>query len=151
MKKGIFVFFAFVGAALAQTPSGAIQGIVRDTAGAVVPAAEVIVESLQTGAYRPAVTTDLGAYTVSGLLPGAYRVEVKARGFHPVMRPATVETGVTTFLPFVVGELAQSVTVEGTSPQLRYDSYTVSGSILRGMIEEVPLNGRNFAELAKLE
>jgi Carboxypeptidase regulatory-like domain len=152
MKELLF-FFAFVGMTLAQTPSGMIEGSVLDPSGAAVSGAEVTVASVQTGVFRPAVTTDLGTYSFPGLLPGEYRVEVKAKGFPTLVRPAVVQTGGTTTadLHLVVGELTESIAVEGASPQIRYDSYSVSGSILRGMIEGVPLNGLNFAELAKLE
>jgi hypothetical protein len=70
-----------------------------------------------------------------------------------MVRPATVEAGATTTTDFdlLVGETRESVDVYASTPQIRYDSHTVGGVITQGQIEGLPLNGRSFLELAKLE
>ena len=64
-----------------------------------------------------------------------------------------MEAGSTTTADFVVrvGDVAESVRVEAATPQIRFDAASVSGSISRDQIEGLPLNGRNFLELGKLE
>ncbi len=75
------------------------------------------------------------------------------QGFKRLEREATVESGSTTDvnLAMQVGAKTESVTVEGTSPQIRYESHEIDGMVTRPQIEGLPLNGRNFLELAKLE
>ena len=64
-----------------------------------------------------------------------------------------MEAGSTTTADFIlrVGDVKESVTVEGASPQMQYDSHTVGGVVTQEQIEGLPLNGRSFLELAKLE
>jgi hypothetical protein len=68
-------------------------------------------------------------------------------------RTALVESGATTTADFDLrlGDVKESITVQSTSPQIQYDSHSVSGTITGGEIQNLPLNGRNFLELAKLE
>ena len=74
-------------------------------------------------------------------------------GFQRIARTATVEAGTTTRADFAlrVGDLSDSVTVQAASPQIHHDSAAVGGVITRDQIEGLPLNGRSFLELAKLE
>jgi hypothetical protein len=69
------------------------------------------------------------------------------------VRRATVEAGTTTATNFTltIGDIKQSVTVEGATPEIQYDSHTVGGVVTQEQIEGLPLNGRNFLELGKLE
>src|SRR5258708_28682339 len=75
---------------------------------------------------------------------------------HPFQRmvsTASVEAGSTTTADFVLrlGDVKESVTVDGASPQIRDDSHSVGGVITGSEIQNLPLNGRSFLELAKLE
>jgi carboxypeptidase family protein len=141
------------GVCLAQAPVGTIAGVVRDPSGAVVAGAQVQAVSRSTGLARATVTAEQGDYSFPALLAGEYEVSAEATGFQRIVRPATVEAGGTTTADFAlhVGEVTESVTVEAASPQLHYDSAAVGGLTTRGQIEELPLNGRSFLELAKLE
>ena len=91
-------------------------------------------------------------YGFPGLLPGQYEVHAEAAGFQRIARAATVEAGTTTRADLVlrVGDLTDSVTVEAASSQIRYDSASVSGLITHDQLQALPLNGRNFLELASL-
>src|SRR5439155_22495781 len=86
-------------------------------------------------------------------LPGPYEVAAEALGFERIAREATVDAGSTTDvnLAMQVGASPESVTVQGASPQIRYESHEVEGMVTRPQIEGLPLNGRNVLELAKLE
>jgi hypothetical protein len=142
-----------VGAAYAQSPTGTITGLVTDSSSAVVAHAPLFLRSRETGQTRTITTSSDGHYHATMLLPGTYLLAVEASGFKRAERTATVEAGTTTTVDFTleVGDLAEIVTVSGVEPLVRADHHQVAGVITRGQIEALPLNGRNFIELAKLE
>src|SRR5262245_61848067 len=137
----------------AQTPTGVIAGVVRDPSGAAVTGAQVKLVSLATGLTRAVGASEQGAYSFPALLPGEYKVSAEVQGFRSVVQPATVEAGATTTLDFAlpIGDTTDSITVDGASPQMRYDSHTVGGLVTQAQIQGLPHNGRSFLELAKLE
>lgn len=99
------------------------------------------------------VTTSEGDYSAPALLAGVYEVTAEAPGFQRLAREAIIEAGSSTAvnLTMQVGPSTQTVTVDAASPQIRYDSHEVGGVVTRSQIEGLPLNGRGFLELAKLE
>ncbi len=139
--------------ALAQSPTGTIAGVVRDPSGAAAAGAQVKLTSQATGFAWTAVTAEQGDFSFPSLLAGEYEVNVEAPGFQRMVRAATVEAGATTTTDFAlrVGEVTESITVDAAAPQMHYDSHTVGGVITRNQIDDLPLNGRSFLELAKLE
>jgi hypothetical protein len=145
-------FFTWVGFATAQ-PTGTIAGVVHDPSGAAVSAAQIKVLSTATGGTRTIATPAQGSYSFSGLQAGDYEVSVEAPGFQRTVRQAVVEAGATTTTDFAlrVGDLTESVTVEGATAQMHYDSQALANVVTQGQIEGLPLNGRSFLELAKLE
>ncbi|HEV8486575.1 MAG TPA: carboxypeptidase-like regulatory domain-containing protein, partial [Blastocatellia bacterium] len=151
--QSMLLLVALVGVAHAQAPTGTIAGVVRDPSGAVVTVAQVKLVSLATGLTRPATTSEQGDYSFPALLAGEYEVSTEVEGFRRIVRHATVEAGTTTTtdLDLVVGEMKDSITVGGASPQMHYDSPTVGGLITQHQIQDLPLNGRGVLELAKLE
>jgi hypothetical protein len=141
------------GVCLAQLPAGTISGVVRDETGGVMSGAQVHAASRATGHVRTTTTGEHGEYSFPALLPGEYDVSAEAVGFPRTVRMATVEAGATTRADLVlrVGDLKDSVTVQAASPQIHYDSASVSGLITHDQLQGLPLNGRSFLELAKLE
>src|SRR5262245_35124260 len=137
----------------AQTPTGGVAGVIRDPSGAAVAKAQVKLRSLATGLTRDVATSEQGAYSINALQAGEYELSVEAAWFLRIVSQATVEAGVTTNADFdlVVGATNESITVEGASTQMRDDSHTVGGVVTRSQIQGLPLNGRSFLELAKLE
>ena len=109
--------------------------------------------SRATGHMRHTTTGERGEYSMPALLPGDYDVTIEADGFQRIVRAVTVEAGSTTTADFIVrvGDVAESVRVEAATPQLRFDAASVSGSISRDQIEGLPLNGRSFLDLGRLE
>jgi Carboxypeptidase regulatory-like domain/TonB dependent receptor len=152
VKKAI-LFFTLIGFANAQAPTGTIAGVARDPSGAAVAGAQVKLANLVTSLARSVVTSEQGDFSFLALLAGEYEVSVQTSGFQRMVRQALVEAGLTTTTDFEmrVGEVKESVTVEGASPQMQYDSHSVAGVVTQGQIENLPLNGRSFLELAKLE
>jgi Carboxypeptidase regulatory-like domain len=137
----------------AQAPTGMIAGRVTDPSGAAVPTAHVAVINKDSGLQRTSVTSPEGKYSVSTLPPGAYQVEVLMSGFQKVQREAIVETGTTTTSDFAmqIGPVTSTITADAADPGILNVTFDVSGVTTRGQIDGVPLNGRDFLELAKLE
>ena len=137
----------------AQAPVGDISGTVYDESGAIVPGVPVIVTNNETGASRTVTTGADGAFSVSALAAGVYEVRVELAGFRTLVRPATVTVGgVTTVdLHLQVGATKDVVTVEGATPLVEYERHTIDGVVNRQQIQELPLNGRSFLQLAFLE
>ena len=149
----IFLGLIALGTIHAQSPSGAIAGRVTDPTGAVIPGARIVVSNMDTRLKRALETTAEGDYSAPALPAGVYEVAALAPGFQQLLRGAIVEAGSTTTvnLAMQVGPAAESVTVESASPQIRYDTHEVGGVVTRLQIESLPLNGRSYLELAKLE
>ena len=137
----------------AQVPTGIIAGTIHDSSGGVIPGAQVEAISHATRQSRTTITGEHGEYSFPALLPGDYDIRVDVAGFQPTVRAATVEVGTTTTtdLTVRVGDISDAITVAAASAQMHYDSATVSGLTTRAQIDGLPLNGRNFLELAKLE
>jgi len=153
IKTSGILLFLVIQYIFAQAPTGSLAGAVRDPSGAAVTAAHVRVLSLATGLARTALTLPTGDYSFPSLWPGEYEVSVEATGFERIVRQATVEAGTTTATNFtlIIGDIKQSVTVEGATPEIQYDSHTVGAVVTQERIQGLPLNGRNFLELGKLE
>jgi Carboxypeptidase regulatory-like domain len=159
MKNALLVLRAIVVALMmhefvwAQAPTGAISGFVTDTTGARIRAASVVVASKEMGLKRTVLTSEAGEYLVPALIPGVYDVTADSAGFKQIVREATVEAGSTTEVSLVmqVGASTESLTVEGASPQIQYESHEVDGRITRLQIDGLPVNGRNYLEFIKLE
>ena len=151
--KNATLLFTVIAVASAQAPTGAIAGTVHDPSGAAVPAARVKVVSMATGVARTITTSEHGDYNFPSLSAGEYDLSVEASGFQRMLRQASVEAGTTTTADFALrlGDAKGSITVDAAAPQLQYDSHTVGGVVTQGQIQGLPLNGRSFLELAKLE
>src|SRR5215469_17116167 len=137
----------------AQAPTGVISGFVTDPSGARIRAASIVVANEETGLRRTLLTSDAGEYVAPALIPGLYQVTAEAEGFKKIVRNASVEAGSTTDVSLVmqVGASTQTLTVEGASPHIQYESYAVDGRITRLQIDGLPVNGRNYLEFIKLE
>jgi hypothetical protein len=137
---------------LAQAPVGSISGIVHDQSGGVMQTTSVIVENEDTGFVRKAVTAADGAFAVPSLPAGEYRVKASASGFRTLVENVTVQVGRTTTveLAMQVGAASEIFNVRGDA-QIDFESHAVAGLIPRERIENLPLNGRSFLQLAGLE
>jgi hypothetical protein len=152
MKNSVLLF-ALVCVAGAQSPTGSIAGVVRDPSGGAVSGAHVKIVSRATGLVRTETTPEQGDYSFPALLAGTYDISVEMPGFRQVLRQVTVEAGVSTRADFdlSVGDMKESVTIGAAVPQMQYDSHAVTGVITQAQVENLPLNGRTYIELAKLE
>jgi hypothetical protein len=153
LRALLAVILAIALPAFAQVPTGAIGGAVTDPSGAVLPNVEVTITNKATGVSRTAKSGDDGAYSATLLPAGVYEVKVAASGFRTLIREATIETGNTTTvdMQLQVGATKDVVTVEAASAQINYESHNIDGVITREKIQQLPLNGRSFLNLAFLE
>jgi len=137
----------------AQVPIGSLAGAVHDQTGGVMQGVTVTVTNKDTGRERQVVTAADGSFRVSPLLPGDYAVRAAASGFRTLVDNATVQVGQTTTIELAmqVGAATEVVSVQGEAAQIDYDSHTIGGVITRQEIENLPLNGRSFLNLAMLE
>jgi hypothetical protein len=137
----------------AQAPTGTISGTITDESGAVIPGASIIITEKNTGLVRMLTGAADGTFTAAALPPGVYEVKTTVTGFRTTVREADVETGSTTTvdLRLQVGQSKDVVTVEAATAQVEYDRHTIDGVITRQKIQDLPLNGRSFLNLAFLE
>jgi hypothetical protein len=137
----------------AQAPTGAIEGRVTDPAGGVIVDAGIELVNHQTALLRHLATEAQGDFAAPALPPGVYKISATAPGFRKLVLDATIEAGTTTTVNLVmqVGPSTETIAVSSVAPQMQYDSFDLTGVTTRPQIEGLPLNGRNFLELAKLE
>ncbi len=140
--------------ATAQAPVGSIEGVVTDSTGAVVPGATVTATSLATRATRSATSDARGAFVIATLKPGDYSLRVSSKGFVDFVAPnISVQVGQTTRVEagLSVQALNESVSVTAASVAVDTSQTAISGVVNLRQINELPLNGRNYLELAKLQ
>jgi hypothetical protein len=142
-----------VGVAFAQQPLGTIVGTVTDPTGAILAAAKLTVTNGATEATQIAATSATGDYSVPYLASGTYTIKVEHSGFqtsmvrHVVLQAAqTVRVDV----HMQLGEVTQLVEVSATALALQTDMAVVGTTIDLKSVNELPLNGRTFAQLATL-
>ncbi len=139
-------------AAPAQVTAG-LQGRVVDASGAVIPNAQVTLTETTTNVRQRTVSTSAGDYTFIALNPGVYRLDVTAAGFQHLSRDgvtATVGQTVSADLTLVVGSDSQTVTVTGDAPLLQAAQSDIEAHIPGDTVVGLPLNSRNFINLAQL-
>jgi hypothetical protein len=135
------------------TSTGSIQGTVTDPSGAAVGGAKVTITQKSTGRVINTTTSSSGAYASGALTPGDYVVHVDAAGFKTTEAAIIVEVGVTATgsLKLQLGQASQIVEVQADTLQVNTEQATVQGVINTEQIENLPINGRNFLDLAQLE
>ena len=140
-----------VGVHAQSSTTGNITGTVRDPQGAAVPKAEVTITEEKTGASRTVTATEDGFYNATSLPAGIYSISTSPAGFKK-----TISTGVelhvnenkTVNLDLQVGAVTETVTVTSEAAPVELRSGEVSSLISEKQVTELPLNGRNYAQLA---
>lgn len=139
---------------LAQaTASGNIAGVVTDPSGAAVVNASVTVTSTATNAERRTVTNGAGEYRFDLLPAGVYQLAVQASGFSPAQvkgLQVLVGTTATVNIPLTAGQVTQTVEVTAGNQLMDTEKTDVSTAVTQHDIQALPLNGRDFANLAIL-
>src|SRR5712692_1615237 len=138
--------------AFAQTSAG-VKGVVTDSSGALVPGAEIVVTNLDTGARRQTLTNETGGYEVPLLQPGRYLIAGRKPGFKQATRDGVeLELNQIAQIDFtmVAGEVNETIEVQASTPLLESNTSSVGQVIEAKAVSDLPLNGRNFAQLAIL-
>ena len=128
-----------------------INGAIVDGTKAALPGATVTATSLETGRTTVAVSDARGEYRLRELPPGRYKLQAELTGFSTVIIPEVeVLVGQNRTIPFAmqVASLSETLTVTGESPLVDISSSQVGGNVDRRQMEELPLQGRNWMELA---
>jgi hypothetical protein len=153
-QAGMFLVLFVVAArvCLAQSETAQLQGTVTDPQGAAVAGATVTVTAAGTGRKTTVQTSPLGFYVVPALPAGHYHVVVEKSGFNKSAQDFELQItqiGVVDF-KLQVGEVTQTVTVEAGSPVINAADSSIGEVVEAKQVEEMPLNGRNFTQLALL-
>lgn len=133
--------------------TGSVQGTVVDSSGAVVAGALIKITDKATGQVVTTKTNSAGAYASGALVPGNYVVRVEAPGFKTTEIPVVVLVGNTASgnAKLQVGQTSETIEVAATEVQVNTEQATVQGVLTADQIANLPVNGRNFLDLAQLE
>lgn len=138
----------------AQTTNGSITGWVTDPSKATIADAKVAAVNLGTNFRYESTTNGAGEYTLANLPPGTYQMEVEKSGFKKLIRPDVtlhVQDALAIDFEMAVGAVTQSVPVEGGAPLVDTTSSALGGLVNHKEIDDLPLNGRNYIDLALLQ
>lgn len=137
----------------ATVSTGSIQGTVIDPQGGAVPNAKVTISNADRGVQIALITSDSGAYTSGPLTPATYNIAVEAPNFKTNQTTLVVQVGQVTVYnsKLELGASSSIVEVTGEAVQVNTDQAQISGTLTTQQIENLPLNGRNFLNLAQLE
>jgi hypothetical protein len=134
--------------------TGSIQGYVRDSSGAVITGAHVVVTEVATNVSRETTTDSQGAYTVLALPPGRYRITATMTGFQQSIVnnvDLSVNDKLTFDLTLPVGSVQQNVSVEANALQVQTVATATGTTIESPQILAMPLNGRSYIDLLSLQ
>src|SRR2546425_260902 len=159
MCRRIVSFFAVVVClsgiitASAQRTTGSLTGTVVDPNGLAISSAKVSLADKDRGIKLEVTTSSEGTFFVPDLVPGRYDLSVKKDGFKTFATVVTIVVGVTTSLSpkLELGQVSSIVEVQGSAMTVDTSQSSVQGLITSSQIERLPLNGRNFLDLATQE
>jgi hypothetical protein len=139
--------------AAAQVSTAELTGSVMDPSGAPIGNAKISLTNAETGAVREINTAADGSYTATLLPPGTYNITVEAPGFSKLLQSGVhldVNQRARVDLALKVGQVTEIVEVEARAPMLESQSSSLGSVIGERFVNELPLNGRNFVQLAIL-
>jgi len=139
---------------LAQVTTGTISGTVQDASGAAIPGTEIAIRNLDTGAARTITSDPDGRYAATDLPVGNYEIQAQHAGFQTEVRSGitlTVGRQATVNLGLKVGQISEKVTVTGEAPLVETTNANISYLVDEKKIADLPLNGRNYTQLATLQ
>lgn len=139
--------------AAAQTTTATVQGVVRDTSGALLPGVSVVLRDRDTGFVRSTTTDATGSYFLPYVPSGMYELSLELAGFKTVKREGLrFEVGQqsTIDVTLELAAFSETVTVTELAPLVETSKSTVDKVISRQQIDELPINGRQASTLAML-
>ncbi|MEY4167150.1 MAG: hypothetical protein RIR52_974, partial [Acidobacteriota bacterium] len=139
--------------ATAQVTTADLVGTVRDNSGAVVRNVRVTLTNVATNVARNVVTDESGNYVFTALQPGLYKLTAEADGFRRVERTGVelqINQRAQVDVELQVGAVGETVQITGSAPLLESQSSVLGSVIQEQQVQDLPLNGRNFVQLAVL-
>ncbi len=136
----------------AQVEKGVITGVVKDTSGALVSGAQIALKNISTGILTNTSSNGEGIYVSPPLTPGDYDVRITAPGFNTSVQHVhlAVAQRLSADTTLEIAAAAQSIEVQSTTVQFDTETATISNLRTEEAVHNLPLNGRNFAELLGL-
>ena len=149
----LVLLFSTVMVGQTTVSQGSIQGTVTDPTGAVVAGAKITITNKATGQVLSTTSSSSGTYNSGGLIPADYVVRVEAKGFKTSEIPITVQVTVTASgnIKLEIGQESTVVEVQGATVAVNTEQSTVQGVLTSDQIDHLPIDGRNFLDLAQLE
>lgn len=147
------LFALFLAASLNGQTFGTVTGEVKDSSGAAIADAQVLVRNTATNGVRVATTNEDGVYTIPALVPGMYDVKAEKTGFKTATRTGIeLQVQQTARIDFglEVGQVTETIEVSAAAALLTTENATVGAVIEQKRITDLPLNGRNFLSLVAL-
>jgi hypothetical protein len=136
-----------------QATSAEISGSVSDSSGALVPGAAITATNVETGTVQNTKSAANGDYVLTNLKPGTYSLTAEAAGFSKLLQTGLhlqVNQQVRLDLQMQVGQATETVEVSTRAPLLEAESSSIGTVVNTQMVNQLPLNGRNFTQLATL-
>lgn len=155
MRRLFLAAFLLTGSATAsaQQDMGSVTGTVRDASGAVLPGVRVMATELATRVITETTTNAEGLYTLPALKIGHYRVTAELSGFKRAVADSvevSAQSRVRVDLHLELGAMTEEVSVSADAPMLQTETSSLAHVLREDEIKELPLNGRNFQQLAVL-
>ncbi len=150
----VLVILLFPGFVSAQIDTGSIVGVVSDPSGAAILGAIVTLSNEATGVSRSVTTNSDGSYQFSAITPGTYTVKAEAANFQSAVHTnLEIDVQSRPAVDFVlkVGSSTETVEVSSATPVLQTESADLGGVVQSEQINDLPLNGRRYSDLALLE
>ena len=137
----------------ATISTGSINGTVVDATGAAVPGAKITIKHIDTGVTTNLTTNSSGFYNSGSVPPGKYLVKVEAKGFKTAEEQLNVKIANNTAVNFSlkIGQESTTVRVDASAVTVNTETTSVEGVLTARQIDSLPVNGRNFLDLAQLE
>jgi hypothetical protein len=139
---------------VAQNSTATLEGTVKDVSGASVPGAIVTAKNVDTGVTRTATSLADGTYHLSAIPAGNYELVVKSPGFKQLVRSGitlTVTEEAVVDLSLENGSVDQQVDVFAPVPMVDTSSSSLGGVVSEKQMADLPLNGRNYMQLALIQ
>src|SRR5262249_53877247 len=152
MLKSGTILLLLAASAHSQT-LGEITGRLTDASGAAVPLARITATNVETNATRAALSNEVGIYSLPSLQPGTYNIRVEKQGFKVLTQAnirLEVQQNARLDFELTVGQVSESIEVNANAALLNSENATVGTVINNKVITELPLNGRNYLDLAAL-
>src|SRR2546425_10886741 len=154
LRNGFMATLVFVSLVTAQGVRATVVGRVTDDTGAVVPGAKITITNVGTNDSPSVIVNDSGEYAVPQLAPGQYAVTAEYAGFNKVVRSGIVlETGQQARIDIAlkVGTVSEEVEVSAAAPLVTTENASIGNVVDQKKIVELPLNGRDYLQLAFLQ